>query len=360
MHTDPFDDLLNDAQSDPPRRHRRLRNAVVGLLVCLLLLAMVPVAAMLYLEHHLSGNVTRIAGVFDGLEDRPGRPAGRARDAVNILLIGTDRRSPVATTGSDARAAAWVVGAQRSDTLMILHISADRRSAAVISIPRDTWVVVPGVGTAKINAAYSYGGPSLAVETVEDLTSVRIDHVAVVDWSGFAALIDGVGGIDVTVPETVVDSARSVTWSAGVHHLDGTEALAYVGQRYGLARGDLDRVARQQAVLRTLMQDSLHQEMRKDPRMLYKFLDTVTRHLSVDDGWSTRDMVRLVVSMRSFETSGLSYLTMPVAGTGREGDQSVVYADRRAAGRMWGAVIADEMVDWGARHPGRLTPAVVR
>ncbi|KQW48825.1 hypothetical protein ASC77_08835 [Nocardioides sp. Root1257] len=354
-----FDDATPDATTDAIRNRHHVRNAVIGLLVCLALLALAPVGTVLYLEHRLSGNVDRIPGVFDGLRDRPSRPAGPAGDAVNILLIGTDRRSDVPTTGSDAEAASWVVGAQRSDAMMILHISADRRSASVISIPRDTWVTVPGVGSAKINAAYSYGGPSLAVQTVELLTAIRIDHVAVVDWTGFAALIDAVGGIDVTVPETVVDTARAVTWSAGVHHLDGAAALTYVRQRYGLRGGDLDRVARQQAVLRTLMQSALHQEMRKDPKMLFDFLDTVTQHLSVDDAWSTRDMVGLVISMRSFETAHLTYLTMPVRGFGREGDQSVVYADRRAASGLWGAVVTDELAEWTARHPRSLTPTVV-
>ncbi|MDF1603462.1 LCP family protein [Nocardioides sp. YIM 152315] len=353
-------DLGGEVEEEaPPRRRRRLRRALIGVVVCLTVLAMVPVGAFLYLEHRLSGNVARIPGVFDGLTDRPERPSGPAGDAVNVLVIGTDRRSGVPTTGSDARASSWIPGAQRSDALMILHIDADRRAASIVSIPRDTWVNVPGYGMNKINAAFSFSGPSLAIQTVEYLTDIRIDHLAVIDWAGFEALIDTVGGIDVTVPETVVDSARDVTWTAGVHHLDGADALDYVGQRYGLPNGDLDRVARQQVVLRTLMQESLHQEMRKDPRMLYDFLATVTRHLSIDDEWSTRDMLKLVVSMRSFHTSRLTYLTMPVAGFGTERGQSVVYADRRAARGLWGAVIADEVDDWAGRHQARLTPSVV-
>jgi LCP family protein required for cell wall assembly len=354
-----LEDLGGQVETAPPRRRRRLLHALVGALVCLTLLAMVPVGVAIWLEHRLSSNVDRIPGVFDGLTDRPARASGPAGDAVNILVVGTDRRSDVPTTGSDARAASWIPGAQRSDALMILHIAADRRSASVVSIPRDTWVNVPGYGMQKINAAFSYSGPSLAIATVEQLTSVRIDHLAVVDWAGFEALVDTVGGIDVTIPATVADSARGVVWRAGLHHLDGAAALDYVGQRYGLPNGDLDRVARQQVVLRTLMQDSLHQEMRKDPRQLYDFLDTVTRHLSVDDDWSTRDMLALVVSMRSFRSSALTYLTMPVAGFGTEGGQSVVYADRRAARRLWSAVITDEVDDWAVRHQARLTPAVV-
>jgi LCP family protein required for cell wall assembly len=350
-----FEDLAPDSDPRPPRR-RHLRRAVIGLLVCCALLALVPAGAILYLEHRLSGNVDRIPGVFDGLEDRPSKPPG---NALNVLVVGTDRRSDVPTTGTAARAESWIPGAQRSDTLMILHVDADRRGAALISIPRDTWVNVPGHGMNKINAAFSLSGPSLAVATVEALTGVRIDHLAVVDWSGFEALIDAVGGITVTVPDTVTDSARDVTWTAGPHRLDGEQALAYVGQRYGLPRGDLDRVARQQVVLRTLMQDALHQEMRKDPRMLYDFLDTVTRHLSIDSDWSTREMVELVASMRNFRSAGLIYLTMPVARFGTEGGQSVVYADRRPSRGLWGAVVADEVESWAASHQPRLTPAVV-
>ena len=353
-------DLGGETEELPRRRRRRLTRTLVVVAGCLLALAMVPLGAALYLEHRLSGNVTRIPGVFDGLTHRPDRASGPAGGALNILVIGTDRRSDVPTTGRDARAAEWLPGAQRSDALMLLHLDADRRGASLISIPRDTWVNVPGYGMNKVNAAFSLSGPSLAIQTVEYLTGVRIDHLAVVDWSGFEALIDAVGGIDVTVPETVVDSARGVTWEAGVHRLDGARALAYVGQRYGLARGDLDRVARQQVVLRTLMQESLHQEMRRDPRMLYGFLDIVTRHLSIDDGWSTRDLLELVVSMRDFRSAGLTYLTMPVSGFGTERGQSVVYADRRASRALWGAVIADEVDAWAARHQRRLTPAVVR
>ena len=316
-------------------------------------------AGVLWLQHHLTSNIKRVDDVFTGLPHRPDRPAGPAGHAVNILVLGTDRRSAVPTTGSEARAAEWLPGEQRSDTIMVVHIDADRRGVSVISIPRDSWVQVPGYGSAKINAAFSFAGPSLAVATVEELTGLRIDHLAVIDWAGFMDLTDAAGGVTVTVPRTVTDSARGITWTAGEHTLDGEKALAYVGERYGLPGGDLDRVRRQQSFLRLLMQDSLHTKMRKDPKMVYDFLDTVTRHLTVDSGWSTRDMARLAMSLRNLRSADIRYLTVPVAGLGWAGDQSIVRLDRRQDARLWGAVREDRVAGWLERHPEVETPAIV-
>ena len=338
---------------------KAVRRALIGLLVCAVLIGAAAGAGVLWLQHRLTGNIDRVDAVFTGLQHRPARPAGTAHRAVNILLLGTDRRSDVPTTGSDAQAPTWLPGQQRSDTIMVVHVDADRRGASVISIPRDSWVQVPGYGSAKINAAFSFAGPSLAVETVEQLTGLRIDHLAVVDWAGFADLTDAIGGVTVTVPQTVTDSARGITWTEGKHTLDGEQALAYVGERYGLPGGDLDRVRRQQNFLRLLMESSLHQEMQVDPKMLYDFLDTVTQHLTVDSGWSTDDMAKLALSMHGLRSADIRYLTAPVAGLGWAGDQSIVRLDHRGNARLWAAVRSDRVDPWVDRHPGVETPPVV-
>ena len=202
--------------SAPPRRHRSATRSS-GCWSASCCSRWSPSARSSTSSTGCRANVTRIPGVFDGLDDRPSQADRRAGDAVNVLVVGTDRRSDVPTTGSDARAAAWVPGAQRSDALMILHISADRavrRSSRSRVTPGST---CPGYGMNKINAAFSFAGPSLTIQTVELLTSVRIDHLAVIDWSGFEALIDAVGGIDVTVPETVDGLGAR-------HHLDRRRA----------------------------------------------------------------------------------------------------------------------------------------
>lgn len=313
----------------------------------------------LFLQHELSSRIDRIDNVFAGLADRPPKPAGSAAGAVNILLLGTDRRSeePAAERGTEA--ASWLPGAQRSDAVMIVHIDSDRRGASVISIPRDAWVDVPGHGPNKINAAFSFGGPSLAVRTIERLTGIRIDHLAVIDWTGFEQLTDSVGGVTLDVPETTHDHYRDITWTAGRHVLDGKQALDYVGQRAGLPGGDLDRIHRQQYFLRTLLTETLHQELLKRPRQVYRILGTLTDNLSVDSGWSVAKMRRLLISLRSLRSADIGYLTVPVSGTGTEGAQSVVYLDSSGNDELWRAARDDQISGWLAVNPASAVPTTV-
>lgn len=348
-----------DARAAAPTGRHRLRRVLIGLLLCVLVLGGIPAAILGYLGYHLNHQVQRIPDVFTGLPDRPARAAGVAAQAQNILLLGTDRRSDVPTTGSTAQAPSWEPGEQRSDAIMILHVSADRQEVSVVSIPRDSWVDVPGHGPAKINAAFSYGGPRLAVETVEQLTHIHIDHLAVIDWDGLIALTDDVGGVDVDIPATVHDTAWNVTWTAGRHHLDGQQALAYVRQRYGLPGGDFDRERRQQAVLRAIMLASLDAHLASSPKQLYGFLDTTTQHLSIDSDWSLKAMGSLALSLRNLDSANLKFLVAPVAGTGMEGAQSVVRLAPRADAGLWDAIAADRMDEWTSTHWKLLTGSVV-
>ncbi|AWB91442.1 LCP family protein [Aeromicrobium chenweiae] len=340
------------------RRHRLLRRALLGLAICLLTPVLLSLVVALYLQHQLAGQIERIDGVFGGNHDRPAKTVVATR-AVNILLLGTDRRSDEPTTGTAATAASWVAGAQRSDAIMVLHIDGDRRGASVISIPRDSWVTIPGHGPGKINAAFSYGGPSLAVRTIENVTGIRIDHLAVVDRNGFRELTDSLGGVTLDVPETVHDSYRDVTWTAGRHTMSGDEALDYVGQRAGLPGGDFDRIHRQQHFLRTVLDETLTQELVKEPRHAYRVLDILTKNLSVDSDWSVGQMRGLLVSLRHLRSAGIGYLTVPVAGTGMEGSQSVVHLDRAGNEELWNAVRDDTVSDWLATNPASETPAAV-
>lgn len=284
-----------------------------------------------WLEHRLGGQIERLP---QALPDDAHRPAAAPDESMNVLLLGSDKRADGSVAG------------QRSDTMMVVHVAADRKSVGVVGIPRDSWVNVPGYGPAKINAAFARGGPALAVETIENLTDTRIDHVAVIDWEGFKDLTDALGGVTVRVHETVTDGYTGRVWTAGKHHVDGEDALAYVRQRAGLPGGDFDRIKRQQSFLRALSRKVLRTQTFVNPPRLYDVLDSVTRSLAVDEGWSSGELRRFAWSLRSLRSEDVAFTTVPLRGTGMEGDQSVVYLDRQAGADLWDAVRDGTVVDW--------------
>ena len=225
---------------------------------------------------------------------------------------------------------------------MIARIEPDRTGASVVSIPRDSWVEIPGRGFNKINAAYSFGGPSLLIQTVEDLTALRIDHFAVIDFAGFQSMVDSVGGIDVAIAEATRN--QGVDFRQGVNHLHGAQALAYVQQRYGLPNGDLDRAHRQQNALRALLAKAASSGTLSDPIALYDLLDATSRSVGVDDTLSNGGLRSLALDLRGLRPSAVTFLNAPVAGLGREGAQSVVVPRR---------LPLDGSVDGAARGQGR-------
>ncbi len=332
----PEDGRAEDAQVGAgPRRRRPWRRALLVLLASGLVLAMFAFAFVWYVTDRYGGNVTRIPGIFESLDEgaRPAPPtavAGIDGVPMTFLLVGSDSRADGPTTGSDATADP---GSERSDVLMLLQVAADRKSAFAISIPRDSYVPVPGYGTTKINAAFAYGGPSLLVQTVEQLTNIRVDHFLSVDFNGFKAITDALGGVDVRVAEET--HAFGVTFTQGVNHLDGDSALAYVRQRYRLPGGDFDRVQRQQSYLRAVMATVSRDNLLTDPARLDNFMLAVTGSMSVDEELSNLDLAGLALGLRNLQPADVAFLTAPVAGTGMEGTQSVVYLDMPAATQMW-------------------------
>src|SRR6185437_9099672 len=150
----------------------------------------------------------------------------------------SDSHVTAPTTGKSAKVDTGMKAGQgRTDAIMLLHIAGDRRSATVVSIPRDSWVDIPGQGKKKINAAYAIGGPALLVRTIEQLTQIRIDHFAIIDFYGFKSIINAIGGVDVNVARTTTDVFHD-TLHKGVNHLNGQQALNYVRERHNLPGGD--------------------------------------------------------------------------------------------------------------------------
>jgi LCP family protein required for cell wall assembly len=323
---------------------RRGRRILIGLAVVVLLLLVAVAGTMFFLTERLGNNVTRVPDAFRGL-DTGARPP--VNDAVTFLLVGTDSRSDEPTTGSDAPAGVDP-GSQRSDVLMLARINGARTSASVVSIPRDSWVDIPGRGRNKINAAYAFGGPPLLIQAVEQLTNIRVDHFAVIDFAGFQAMVDTVGGIDVSVAKAT--SHDGVQFRQGANHLDGAQALAYVRQRHDLPRGDIDRAQRQQNALRALLEKAVSSGLLADPVRLYRLLDAVSRSVSIDDTLSNGGMRELGIEMRGLRPSGVTFLGAPVRGLGREGAQSVVYLDDGRSAELWDALKSDSIAGYAQRN----------
>jgi LCP family protein required for cell wall assembly len=213
-------------------------------------------------------------------------------------------------------------------------MTGDRKHAYVVSIPRDSWVRIPGRGRAKINAAYAFGGPTLAIRTVEQVTGIRIDHFGVIDWNGFMSLTDALGGVTLTSEKE------------GRRHLNGEQALAFVGERYALPRGDLDRVQRQQAFLRAVVDKTLAEGALTHPLKLRRVLGSVTDTVSVDSGLSNNDLRRLALSLRTLRRDDLTFVTAPVAGLDSVQGQSIVRLDERRGQAFWGAVATDDLTTY--------------
>ncbi|NUR09745.1 MAG: LCP family protein [Nocardioidaceae bacterium] len=333
----------------------RHKAATILLLLVVLLLGTVAAWAT-YLNSQIS-HVPRIdVGIKPPSEDNGGEssPSSAGR-GLNILLAGTDTRNPGEL--QKLVQSGWQPGSMRSDTIMVLHLTADRKKAYLISIPRDTWTSVPGYGHQKINAAFSFGGPKLYVQTIQDFTGLHIDHLAVIDWTGFKNLSSAVGGVDVNVPQTVTDPTNRVTWPKGIVHLEGQRALDYVRMRHGLPNGDFDRIARQQNFLRAMMGKILSSGTMTNPIRLTKTVHTMTAQLTVDSGFTNGRMRDLAFSLRHLRTRDVTFVTLPLKAYGRIDGQSVVLVDQKKSEGLFGAAAADELSTYLAKNDGSVLPA---
>ena len=340
------------------RRRRRRRPILIGVLSAMAALLVLAGVGVYLTASALPSKVDRIDDAFDGVvEDQRPTKSAAAKGSLTFMLVGTDSRDTDGTTGSDAGDPTFRAGAQRSDVQMMAHISADRTSAAVISIPRDSWVSIPDHGKMKLNAAYSLGGASLMIRTMEQLTGDRIDHIAVVDFYGFKAIVDAVGGVDLDMAQA--NTSGSYHFKAGINHLNGNQALAYVRERHNLPRGDLDRVQRQQALIRGIMARAGTLNPVSDPVKTYQLVDAGLKSVSVDDRLSNGDLRSLALSLIGIR-GNISFLTAPVTGTGREGDQSVVYLNQPKCDELWAAVREDKIVDYVTNHRDQLLPDTPR
>ena len=329
-------------------RHKAL-TALVGLLSVLVL---VVVGGLLFLNSKLG----QIDHVDISTLPESARPERQPGEALNILVAGADNGNGPSLSAA-VESGNWVPGEHRSDTIMIVHISADRDHAYVVSIPRDSYEKIyddtgQPQGRHKINAAFSLYGPAGYVSTIEHLTGVRMDHLAIIDWDGFKALTDALGGVRIYIPETVSEGG-GVTWSKGYHYMYGEEALRYVRTRDGLAGGDFDRIRRQQNFIRSIMSDLLQQGTLTNLSKLSSVLDAVSRNLTVDSGWSSGDLRSLALSLRGLRTADVTFLSTPLATDWNQyvnGEGDVVLLDTQQSSKLWTSLSDDSLAGYAAEY----------
>lgn len=334
------DDTFGDEQPKPRKRKKRLRErwlllTVVGVLV--VALGAVAVIGGYYGKAALDGlnSVERDPSFMPTrTENRPAPvevKEGEPNPPMNIVIMGTDARNP------DEQG--------RSDVLMVLHLTGDREAGYLISFPRDYWVPIPGRGTAKINAAYSWGGPALTVETLEDLLDVPMDHTSVINFEGFMGVIDAVGGV--TVNNKHASGSGGFTFPKGQVELTGESALVYVRERKNLPEGDFSRAERQRDVTKAIVSKLMSRGVLTDPGMFRDAVTTLGPNFTVDAGFTNRAIIDLGLSMRITGGDDIVSLQAPTAGFGTSGDgQSYVRVDQEELDRLAAAMRADTMDDY--------------
>ena len=277
-------------------RHRGRRILLITGSVVLVVLVLLG-AMYFYLDSRLArSNV---------LVDYASRPAAGAGQ--NWLITGSDSRAGLTRaqkrqlhTGSDA--------GHRSDTILILHIPSNGGRAVLISLPRDSYVNIPGFGPNKINAAYSFGGPKLLAKTVQDNTGLRIDHYIGIGFGGLVNVVDAVGGVRMCLPTPIHDPAAGLNLKAGCQTLDGAEALGYVRTRHTFANQDLQREENQRLFLRALLRKLTSPTTLLNPFSSVPAAFGAAGAVKVDKGTHLNNLLQLALALRNPQTT-----TVPIA-----------------------------------------------
>ena len=293
------------------------------------------------LFRYYDGRIPHLSLPIDG--PRPDRVPGKA---LNFLLVGSDSRDGM-TKEELRRAGTEFTAGRRSDTMILVHLSADRDHVTLLSFPRDAYVEIPAYkGKAahwgKINTAFSAGGPVLAIKTVEHLTRIRVDHYIEVNFAGFQRLVDAVDGVDVCLPKAVKEPLSGINLPAGTSRVRGEQALAFVRQRHGLPRGDLDRIQRQQQFMGALLRRAMSLEVLLNPFRLKSFLDVASKSLQVDDQLEFSDMKDLALAMRGLDPGRVAFVTAPIDRLAMRSGQSVVLLHETDGPRLYQAIARDE------------------
>lgn len=257
---------------------------------------------------------------FAGLENRPKKESS----AVNYLIVGSDTREGLSREeikrlkvgGTD------VAAGKRSDTMLLIHISKKRDKAAIISIPRDSYALIPehsnsqgkliSAAYSKINSAYNWGGAPLLIETLESMSDLRIDHYVELNFVGFVRMVDALGGVEICTKKDINDPKSHLTLPAGTHVLDGVDSLKFVRTRVFDGLGDLGRMKRQQEFAGAMLRKATSAGVLLNPVKMISFINSALDSVVTDEGLSQGDLLTLGKQLRNLSASNVRTLTIPL------------------------------------------------
>ncbi|HLL64482.1 MAG TPA: LCP family protein [Micromonosporaceae bacterium] len=271
---------------------------------------------------------------------------------LNLLLLGSDSRAGEREEGKFA--------GERSDAIMLVHISADRSKAAIISIPRDSYVDIPADGTwkggkNKLNAAFAHGGSALTAKTVSQLTGVPLDGAMIANFAGIRTMVDAVGRVNVCVPYDVDSSFSDRFWKKGCHEMDGAEAEEFMRQRMNVPGGDFGRMHDQQLVVKAIIEKVAAAGVLSNPLTFDKLLLTAAGALTID---KSLDLRELAMTVRDIRPASVQFATVPHRNPGlKTSAGSAVELDPQKAPALFQAIRSDAVEQWLAANPAPTKPA---
>ena len=282
-------------------RRRWLRpRRILGILAIVVALILVAGIAEYF---NLNGKLTR-ANVLTAYAGQPVQG-----DGTNWLIAGSDSRQGLSNKELRKLSAGQGIGGHRSDTVMVLHVPSSG-NPILISIPRDSWVNIPGYGLNKINAAYAFGGPKLLAKTVQNATGLRIDHYMEIGFGGFVKVVNAVGGVRMCLKHRIFDQASGLHLHKGCHNLSGAQALAFVRDRHNFLTQDLQRIQDQRLLLKSLLSKLTSTGVLLNPFSSIPAASGAASTLTVDQGTSLYQLAEVAFSLSHPVTT-----TVPIANS---------------------------------------------
>jgi LCP family protein required for cell wall assembly len=303
---------------------RWLRPRRILAIIALVVVVVLVLSGVMYF--YLNSKLTR-ANV---LVDYAGRPA--ASDGQNWLITGSDSRQGLTRKQERQLATGIGIGGHRSDTVMLLHIPSSGKSV-LVSLPRDSYVNIPGFGMNKLNAAYSFGGPKLLVKTVEGATGLQITHYMGIGFGGLVNVVNAVGGVRMCIPQNLNDPASGLHLKKGCQNLNGAQALGFVRTRHLFATQDLQREQDQRVFIKALLSKMTSPGTLVNPFATLPAAFGATGALTVDKGTQLYQLVQVAFALRHSETT-----TVPIGGSETLAVGDVLVWDHNQALRMFDAM----------------------